>query len=62
MKNAFNIKRDFPGTATRTYGHPGYYICEVEMPDGETVRGIGSTLENAEDTAWHGVKITLRDA
>jgi hypothetical protein len=61
MKNGFHIKRDFPGVQTRTFGRDKFYTCEAIFPDGETVTGIGSTLESAEDTAWHAVKITLRE-
>ena len=62
MKNAYHIKRDFPGTQTRTFGRGGFYTCEVELPEGGEVKGIGSTLESAEDTAWYAVKITRREA
>lgn len=61
MKNGFHIKRDFPGTQTRTFGRDNFYTCEVELPDGREVKGLGTTLEGAEDTAWHAVKITLRN-
>jgi hypothetical protein len=56
--------RDFNAFSTITGGIKGgnVFTCIVKLPDGETVRGIGSTLESAEDTAWYGVAITLRDA
>jgi hypothetical protein len=59
MKNGFHIKRDFPGVSTRTYGRAGVYACEVDLPNGDRVKALGSTLELAEDTAWHAVKATL---
>ena len=64
MKTAFDIRRDFKATSTITGGVKGgnVFTCAVTLPDGEMVKGLGSTLENAEDTAWHGVKITLREA
>ena len=64
MKTSLDIRRDFKATSTRTGGIKGgsVFTCEVVLPDGESVKGIGSTLEKAEDTAWHAIKITLRDA
>jgi hypothetical protein len=61
MKNGYHIKRDFPGTQTRTYGRGNLYKCQVTLPNGEELVGLGTTLEGAEDTAWHAVKITLRE-
>lgn len=63
LKTAFDIRREFKAVSTLTGGVKGgsVFTCTVTLPDGETVKGIGSTLEKAEDTAWHGVAITLRD-
>lgn len=63
MKTALDIRRDFKATSTRTGGTKGgnVFTCEVVLPGGETLKGIGSTLEKAEDTAWYAVKITLRE-
>lgn len=59
MKNAFHIKRDFPGTSTRTFGMRNCYTCEVKLADGSEVKGMGTTLESAEDTAWHTLRETV---
>lgn len=61
MKTALDIRHDYPGTQTRTFGRARFYTCEVIMPDGEILKGLGTTLESAEDTAWYAVKITLRE-
>ena len=60
MKNAYQIKQEYKGLQTRTYGKGNFYTCEVIFQNGETLKGIGSTLENAEDTAWYAVKINKR--
>lgn len=62
MKTGTNIHRDFPGSKTVTHGKGNVFTCAVTLSGGDTVTGYGTTLESAEDTAWHGVKITLRDA
>lgn len=62
LKTTEDIRRDFPGTSFVIVGRPGAYQCRV-LRDGDVIAtGWGSTVENAEDTAWHGVKITLEDA
>lgn len=64
MKTALDIRRDFKALSTITGGIRGgnVFTCAVLLPDGETVKGLGTTLEKAEDTAWYAVKITLREA
>ncbi len=66
MKTGEDIRRDFPGASVVTDGKPGLYTCRVTFPRPsgvglEQVTGYGSTLASAEDTAWHGVAITLRE-
>ena len=61
MKTALDIITDNPGSKTITRGSGNVYSCKVSLASGEEITGWGSTLQNAEDTAWHGVKITLRD-
>ncbi len=61
MKTGKEITADFKAKVY-TYGKAPVYTCEVVLPDGETIKGYGSTLESAEDTAWHGALITLRDS
>ena len=59
MHNAFQLKTDFPGLQTRTYGLPGFYTCEVIFPDGLLLKGLGTTLALAEDAAYHAASYTL---
>lgn len=61
LKNMFDIRRDFGATETRCSGPKGgnVFTCVATLPDGEKITGYGSTMEIAEDTAWHGVKIHL---
>lgn len=61
MKTALDIRQDFGITKTVTSGKEDLYTCVATLADGEKVTGYGTTLENAEDTAWHGVMITLKD-
>lgn len=62
MKTAIDICRDYPGASFATGGRDNFFTCVVTLTDGTVVKGISATLEGAEDTAWHGVAITLRDA
>jgi len=52
MKTAKDIKGDFPGTVTRTSGKGNVYECAVEL-HGETIKGLGTSLESCEYTAWY---------
>ena len=61
MKTSIDIRRDFPGTKTETRGKAGLYTCKATRDDIGEIVGYGCTLAGAEDTAWYGVKITLRD-
>jgi len=62
MKTAADIRKDFDVFHVYTAGakNGNCYMCEVFFPDGKSIKGFGSTPEKAEDTAWHGVKITLK--
>lgn len=59
LKTAVDIYQDFPGCKTVSSGIEPAITCTVTLPGGDTIHGIGSTLESAEDTAWHGARITL---
>lgn len=61
MKTAQDIRKDFGITKTETRGKENVFTCVATLTDGEEVKGYGTTLANAEDTAWYGVRITLRD-
>jgi len=60
MKTAKEIVSDFRAKVY-SYGQAPVFTCEVVLPCGETIKGYGPSLESAEDTAWHGALITLRD-
>lgn len=61
MKTAVDIQSAYPGTKTRTWGKYPVFACEVEFPDGITIKGYGQTLESSEDTAFYGAVITMRE-
>lgn len=60
MKTALDIIASNPGAKTVTRGSGNVYTCQVTLKDGQKVTGYGSSLASAEDTAFHGVIITLR--
>lgn len=66
MKSATDIRNDFDGTTTVTRGERGnsgeVWTCDVSGgPLRAPIRGLGSSIFHAEDAAWHGVLITLRE-
>lgn len=61
MKTALDIITDYHGCTVRTWGKSPVFTCQVILADGDAVTAYGTTLESAEDTAWCGVAITLRD-
>jgi len=60
MKTSKDIQTQF-NAKTITKGAGNVFSCGVFIDGEKLCDGLGSTLENAEDTAYYAAKISLRD-
>ena len=59
MKTALDIQQTFNAT-TVTEGSGNVYSCRVYLESRLLCEGLGTSLENAEDTAFYATAISLR--
>lgn len=58
--NANDIQNTF-AAKTKTFGSGSVYRCQVFIGGAFVCEGLGSSIESAEDTAFYGAKISLRN-